>query len=455
MNEALLRTVHRAIRGDRTALRTLVERYQGLTYALAYRHTQSFPQAQSLALRSWPRVGLRLPGLTEPERFPDLLAWAVEDAFKRTPPAPGTVAVDDEGGGGHSILRTEKVQARRALRRALAACPRPEAGVFFLRYVEGLTLEQTAELYGVEPPTVLESLKLTCVDLAYRAGFVGPASDPPRFEQLTPEHREALGFAVHQAEGGLAGEAADRIARYIQEHPEVRREDEGVRTVLGLAAGTFAAHRLPPEFGRDVLMAIPYTEPRVEPAHAATVSAPVLRAEVPQGPLLLVGLGGVLAGMLGTLWLAKVLESIFGSPGLYWASNWAQYEATHAAVLILVLGLGMLSLILACPPFWRKEGRLPPSYCVAYGLLCGAPAALVVYSSCAKYALAGMLAWDILAPFWAVAALGLLAVRVGLVLAELEKRVDLRLRRIEEALSSNPLQPAPNAARTPPAPPPA
>jgi hypothetical protein len=271
---------------------------------------------------------------------------------------------------------------------------------------------------------------------------------------MTAEHREVLGFAVHQAEGGPSGEAADRIGRYIQEHPEVRREDEGVRTVLNLAAGTFAAHRLPPEFSRDVLMAIPYAEPRVEPAHAAPAPAPVLRAEVPQGPLLFVGLGGVLAGMLGALWLAKVLESIFGPSGRrYWAANWAQYEATHTAVLILVLGLGILSLILACPPFWRKEGRLPPSYYVAYGLLCGAPVALVVYSSCSAYALAGMLAWDILTPLWVVAALGLLAVRAGLILAELEKRVELRLRRMEEALSANPLQPAPSAAKMSAAPP--
>jgi hypothetical protein len=79
--------------------------------------------------------------------------------------------------------------------------------------------------------------------------------------------------------------------------------------------------------------------------------------------------------------------------------------------------------------------------------------ALVVYSSCSTYLFSGILAWDILAPLWAVAALGLLAVRAGLILAELEKRVELRLRRMEEALSANPLQPAPSATRMSAAPP--
>jgi DNA-directed RNA polymerase specialized sigma24 family protein len=431
VNEALLRVVHRAIRGDRAALRTLVERYQGLTYALAYRRTPSFPRAQSLALSAWPRVGMRLPGLAEPERFPDLLAAAVEEAARIPSPSPAETEDDADAAAGHSVLRTEKVQARRALRRALSNCPRPEASVFFLRYVEGQTLEQIAELYGVETLAVLESLKIVCVDLAYRAGFVGTPGDPPSFEQFTPEHREALGFAVHQAEGGLSSEATERLGRYIQEHPDVRREEEGVRNVLSLAAGTFAAHRLPPEFSRDVLLAIPFTELR--PVLPQT--SPAFRTEVPQGPMVFVGLGGMLAGMLGTIWMAKVVESIIGRVPAT-SPPWLMDEATHAAVLILTLGVALLSLALACPPVWRKDLRLAPAYYVAYGLLCGAPVAMTVYSSFSTHPWAGLLAWSGLAPLWAVACLGLLAVRAGLLYREMEKRVELRLRRIEEAMVS-------------------
>ena len=129
MNEALLKLVHRAIRGDRSALRSLVERYQGFTYAHAFRFTQRFPQAQRAALAAWPIAAAQLRSLSEPERFPELLASAVERAVKKAAlTSSGDVDMPEE----HSVLRTGKVQARRALRTALSECPLPEAPVFFL-----------------------------------------------------------------------------------------------------------------------------------------------------------------------------------------------------------------------------------------------------------------------------------------------------------------------------------
>ena len=58
-----MQNVYKSIRGDRAALRTLVERYGGAAYALAYSETKSFPRAQRVALRAWPRVAEKLPHL--------------------------------------------------------------------------------------------------------------------------------------------------------------------------------------------------------------------------------------------------------------------------------------------------------------------------------------------------------------------------------------------------------
>ena len=112
MNETLLKNVYKAIRGDRTALRTLVERYRGVSYALAYRETHSFPRAQTVAMRAWARLAERLPHLAEPERFLESVAEAVRAVASRTTAQRDDTSMEST----HSILKTEKVQARRALR---------------------------------------------------------------------------------------------------------------------------------------------------------------------------------------------------------------------------------------------------------------------------------------------------------------------------------------------------
>ena len=431
MNEALLQWVHRAIRSDRSALRALIERYQGVTYALAFQLTKSFPHAQRVAQASWPRVAARLPSLAEPERFLDLLAAAVEEAYRAQPPAPTEqVAAAEEP---HSILRTEKVQARRKLRQGLAECALPETVVFFLRHVEGLALDEIAQLHGIEHPAALAALKTACVHVAYHAGFAGSQKHPPDPAGLGQGRREAIGFAVELAEGGAAREMQDRIALLLQTDVEARHEDEAVRMVLDLATRTFAAHRLPPDFLKDVLMAIPHAEPaRTVAPHSPSASplASAARQEPSPNPAWPLGIIGALAGMLALLWFAGwISETRWGMRLSYWVAG--------AAALIFALGLGVIALVLACPIRAQQKARFPPVFLLGYGLLCGVGLALLWLTFFDPAATGGLAVCDWVAPLWAVAALGLLGLRVRLLFQDLEQRTEERIRRIEDRLPSH------------------
>ncbi|MCK6471831.1 MAG: sigma-70 family RNA polymerase sigma factor [Planctomycetes bacterium] len=458
MNEALLRTVHRAIRSDRSALRSLVDRYQGFAYAVAYRQTKSFPQAQRLVVAGWVEAARRLPRLAEPERFARLLEDAIADTHKAMPKdAPVESAEENEP---HSILRTEKVQARRALRQALAACPLPESPVFFLKFVEGLTLEQIAELYGVEKPAVVASMRKVCVDLAFRAGYATgmEGQAPPEPETLSPERRELLGAAVEIAEGSLAPNLQRDLERSIQTHAEFRKDHEAVQQVLEQATRTFAAHRLPQDFIKEILLAIPYSGPGRGPETDAPGPAqgyssaygqnvppaapPVYLQDLPLGPSLILGLVGALMGLLFSVWIVSSA----------WNSKWAidNFQgfgdgaiALNAVQILLGAG-GALLLLFARPPFLRAVAPLPPWYYGCYGILVGAFLALLF----ADAAWNDAILQGVVGPLWLVAAFALLELRRRMERQEFEARTEARLRRLEKG-GYIPPQPTPVPTPTP------
>lgn len=454
MNEALLRTVHRAIRADRSALRSLVDRYQGFSYAVAYRQTKSFPQAQRLVVAGWVEAARRLPRLAEPERFARLLEDAIADTHKAMPKnAPAESAEENEP---HSILRTEKVQARRALRQALAACPLPESPVFFLKFVEGLTLEQIAELYGVEKAVVVASLRKVCVDLAFRAGYAtGKEGEaPPDPESLSPERRELLGAAVEIAEGSLAPSLQRELERAIQTHAEFRKDHEAVQQVLEQATRTFAAHRLAQDFIKDILLAIPYSGPGRGPEndapaqgyagaygpHVSPAAPPVYLQDLPLGPSLILGLVGALLGLLFSVW---IISSIWNSR---WAIDWFQgagdgATALNAVQILLGVG-GTLLLVFTRPPFLRAVAPLPPWYYGCYGILVGAFLALLFTDATWNDAVLQ----GVVGPLWLVAGFALLELRRRMERQDFEARVDARLRRLEK---SGYIPPQPTPVPTP------
>ena len=74
----------------------------------------------------------------------------------------------------------------------LAASPLEEAPVFFMKYVEGLSLEEIGQLYGVELDPVQRSFQAVCVDLAFRSGFTGNDQKPPDMESFS-EGRPSTG----------------------------------------------------------------------------------------------------------------------------------------------------------------------------------------------------------------------------------------------------------------------
>lgn len=433
MTDALLKLVHRAIRGDRSALRALIERYQGFTYAHAFRFTKQFPQAQRVAQSAWPLAAAQLAALPEPERFPDLLVQAVERSFQREAKQASTKGEADEE---HSILRTGKVQARRALRQALSDCPLAEAPVFFMRFVEGLSLDQIAELYGVEQPVAVESLRKVCVDLAFRSGFAGDDTTVPELESLSPTRRDALGFQVVVAEGSMAAESQTKMERLVQTNAECRKDHEAIQTVLSLATGTFSAHSLPPEFVREVLLAIPYAEPvrRVQPAgQAPGEPVPnVLQKPVPEGSALTVCLAGGLFSLLFLSWFLSWLIDRDWGYGISSAGI-----AGQTAGLILSLGCAVVAICMARPPVFAKFPRLPIWYYVLYGLTAGAVfsvAVMLLWIPTTTIMGAWRATMSVATPLICIAALALLGLRARLTITDLERRFELRLRRIEDAM---------------------
>lgn len=442
MNEVLLQIIHRAIRSDRAAIRSLIERYQGLTYALAYRHCKRFPQAQRIAQAAWPLTAAKLPGLSEPERFLDLLSASVERAAKVVPAAPHSE--EESEGEGHSVLKTEKVQWRRLLRQALADCPLPEASIFFLRYVEGVSIEDITDLYGVESGSVVKSLRAVCVDLSFRAGFAGPTRTPPDLEALSPERREALGYAVELAEGGVSNDVRMRVERFIQTDSDARREDEAVKQVMSLATRTFAAHRLPPEFVKDVLMSVPYAEaPRVvslprssaygmAPASPQTaVHQPAVQSAPDTGMIITLGLAGAVVGLVFLLWVMDRIA--YSGAGTRMSSFMAGSEASIGLVLFL-LGGGAIGIFFTRPPLKSRHLRLPPLFMAAHGLASGIFAALVYLLLCDPYSSLPSypIVVSILIPLWSVYVLALVGLRARWAFMDLERRLELRLRRMED-----------------------
>lgn len=448
MNETLLQLIHRAIRQDRAAHRSLIERYQGLAYALAFRHVHSFPQAQRICMAAWPLAIAKLPGLAEPEGFLDLLSGCVEKAVKQVPALPDSG--EDAEGEGHSVLKTEKVQARRWLRQALCACPLPETAVFFLRHVEGLSVEQIAELYGVETGSVVASLRHVCVELAFRAGFAGPTHEPPDFSTLSAERRDALGFSVELTEGSPAYELRQRIERFVMTDADARREDEAVKQVLGLAPRTFAAHRLPQDFMREVLMVLPYPEPaRVVslPVRSSAYGLPPVRpapraaadSVADSGVVVALSAAGAVVGLFG---LQAVCKQV--------AAGWLTINvvrkldasAPSLGLAFFFYAGGMLALLFARPSLSGRHLRLPPVYSAAWGLAAGIFVALLYQLSQDPYLVSMGISGDPVAlglftPLWAVYVLGLAVVRARLAFLDLERRIELRLRRIEDQTPSH------------------
>ncbi len=430
MNERLLKLVHRAIRGERTALRALIERYQGFAYAYSFLAVKSFPKAQRVAQQAWKDLAKQLPSLSEPERFPELLQGAVVRASQSFPAEPPS---EQEDATRHSILKTEKVQARRSLRQALATCPLPEAPVFFMRFVEGLTLEEIGTLYGLELQSVLESFRLVCVDLAFRSGFNGSKKSMPSLETLSEERRRALGYAAVITEGSLPEEECTQIEQAINTNQECKSDNEAVGMVLALADGTFSAHRLPQEFIREVLMDIPYAEPaKILRSSTSTTHRPASpkQKELPANSGITLSLASALASLIFMLWIMDVLISPYLT---------STYRSTPGSAVtpfwILAIGGGLLGLYIARPPVLSRNPRLPMWYHILYGLALGGVGGLA-YLSLPLAASIGtkMFIRDCLAPVWILFMFIVIGLRVRLTFQDLEGRFENRLRRLEDSV---------------------
>ena len=366
MNSIIIQEIHQAIKGRRDAFRAVLERYKGLSYALAFRKVRRFPDAQRIAMLSWPKVAQRIRRLSNPEDFLGLLGRCVEDARLDYPaPLPET-APDEE----HSIMKTAKVQARKALRQAFQAFDFPEAHLFFLRYVEGIDAQECAALLGLETTEAQFAINKSVAMLAYKAGFSGPELQAVDVNKFPREKLDILSANIDQAENrGVLTPAMDEA---LKQDPELRKGCEAVKEVVAQAGATFVAHRLSPNFSRETLALVvhPETAPIMMPRPTYSYTPPpVVTQTLPPSPGLIWNL--VVPGMLiGGFLTGFFLLFLSGLPG---SNTWftAPGAYSEAGYYITIWGVGIAIVVLICPTFSAQKIRLPTIYYLLYGGLLG------------------------------------------------------------------------------------
>lgn len=166
--------IARSLRGDRTAYRLLVEKYQDRIFALCYSLLRSREDAEDITQETFVKAYLSLKNFEGASSF---YTWVYRIAynmvidFKRKVKRKGGDAVQlDEavqsGAGAEGII-SEAVDPERELERkqisqrigqALGELSDPHRAVITLREVDGMSYDEIAEITGVSKGTVMSRL---------------------------------------------------------------------------------------------------------------------------------------------------------------------------------------------------------------------------------------------------------------------------------------------------------
>jgi len=145
--------------GDETALATLIDRYAASVHAYLFRHSGNREDADDLLQETWVRVARSATGFDTARRFRSWIYGiatnlardlfrrrmtrerALRDLATRPPAAPGADPVD-----------------RGRLRERIADLPENMRAVLLLRYYEGMSEAEMAEVLGIPRGTVKSRL---------------------------------------------------------------------------------------------------------------------------------------------------------------------------------------------------------------------------------------------------------------------------------------------------------
>lgn len=155
--------VGRLVHGDEQALRELLRRYERPLAHFIYRHTGG-RDVEDLYQETWLRVVQHAARFDSARRFSTwLFQIAVNlcrDWHRRPPPEP--VEVEDVSGSDDLPATEARIDAMRLLTRL----PEPQREVVLLRYYEGLTEDEVAQILDCPKGTVKSRLHNALARLA-------------------------------------------------------------------------------------------------------------------------------------------------------------------------------------------------------------------------------------------------------------------------------------------------
>lgn len=162
------------LRGDATAYRGLVERYQNRVYTLVYGVVRDHEEAKDITQDALVKAFRSLSSCREPSRFRSwLLTMAMNlaiDANRRRVHRPEPGPVDDMAVGAANgeydgfthedtpARRYEMGQMHKDLLKVLDSLPEDQKQVVLLRELEGLSYKEIAEITNTADGTVMSRL---------------------------------------------------------------------------------------------------------------------------------------------------------------------------------------------------------------------------------------------------------------------------------------------------------
>ncbi|MBI3723054.1 sigma-70 family RNA polymerase sigma factor, partial [bacterium] len=140
--------------GERPAFVSLVDRYRGRVYSLAASVVRDHERALAVTKKTFVKAHGDLPELADPERFPSWLAATTLALARETSERVGAV---DRASLEHTSADPEAGE-QPLLRALLGVMPERVRAALDLRYREGLSYGEIAELLDEKPDEVRELL---------------------------------------------------------------------------------------------------------------------------------------------------------------------------------------------------------------------------------------------------------------------------------------------------------
>ena len=214
--------IQRILNGDETAFATLVRRYQGMVFALAYHYLKDFQDAEEVSQDVFLKVYRSLDTLEDPRRFSNWLRRIVyTEAMMRlrAHKRPATLHLETEGPEiiSQSLRQYEEAQRRSSVVEALEELAEELRLIVELRYLGGYTSREIGEMLGMKPGTVRYRLHRAIKSL--REVFQVVESEL-QSRRLAEDFAEDILKSLGRLEGkvvGINGEPLGNIRLYLDQ----------------------------------------------------------------------------------------------------------------------------------------------------------------------------------------------------------------------------------------------